>query len=83
MRDNITEFFLIIFFSHRVHTCLLSQKMFSSQKVIISFGTTAIEPTCILILKLHKKGKKKYFHISDAEASQCEPSIHREGLKKV
>jgi hypothetical protein len=48
----------------------------------ISFSTAAMDATLILTLKLHKK-EKKYWHISDAEAPQCKPSIHREELKEV
>jgi hypothetical protein len=35
-------------------------KMLLSLKKIISFSTAAMEVTRVLILKLHKKGKKKY-----------------------
>jgi hypothetical protein len=50
MRDNVKGLFLILFFSH-VHTCLLSEKMFLSQR----FSTAAMDATRVLILKLHKK----------------------------
>jgi hypothetical protein len=43
MRDKVTGPFSFLF--SRVHTCLLSQKIFTRKKIIINFSTAMMDAT--------------------------------------
>jgi hypothetical protein len=56
MRYKVRRLFQFFFLAFR-HACSL-KKCFSCKKIMISFSTAAMGVTRVLILKLHKKGKK-------------------------